>query len=249
MQHDMTESESSWWRWLIEVRRALLRSLALYLLWVALLFPFARPLYTVFAGPLLRELPSHSQLIALNLLSGFWVPIELCLVLALLLTVPWVLLEVWWFIKPGLYQRERRWFRNSLCLSVLLFWAGAIFAYEVVLPLLIHFLLAVAPIQVQMMPDIALYTNFALRLLLSFGFAFELPLLMVILVHCHCLTGSQLRSWRRYVLVAAFVIGMILAPDPFSQCLLAVPLYGLYELGLCFARPRLTREKTGSIIS
>lgn len=227
------------WRWLLEIRRHLLRSFMVFAMVALALFPFSTAIYTVFAKPLLQALPLHCQLIALNLLNGFWVPIELCLTLAFLLTLPWWLLESWWWIKPGLYRHERRWLKHSLWLAWSLFWIGVLFAYGIVLPLMIQFLIHATPAAVMMMPDIALYTSFALRLLLSFGFAFELPLVMMIVVHYQCLSITRLKSWRRYAIVATFVVGMILAPDPVSQCLMALPLYGLYELGLCIAKPKL----------
>lgn len=228
-------------RWLIDIRRRLLRSFLVFILVAIGLFPWAKPIYTVFARPLLQALPLHSQLIALNLLNGFWVPIELCLMLAFLVTLPWGLLELWWWMKPGLYRHERRGLGHSLWLAWVLFWVGVLFAYAVVLPLMIQFFIHAAPAAMVMMPDIALYTHFALRLLLSFGFAFELPLVMMVLVYYQCLSKQQLKSWRRYVIVATFIVGMILAPDPVSQCLMALPLYALYELGLCFAKPKLER--------
>ena len=220
------------WQSLAECRKRLLRSLLLSLFVAIVLFTFARTLFTTFTKPLWSQLPPSSQLIAVNLFSGFWVPVELSLVLALVLTMPWWLLELWWLVKPGLYRAERIWLKRALWVSIGLFWLGVVFAYLIVLPLMIHFFLAIAPISVVMMPDIALYWSFALRLLLSFGLLFELPLLIVLLVKLNWLSRARLQSYRRYVIVLAFVIGMIVAPDPLSQCLLALPLYGLFELGL-----------------
>lgn len=221
---------------LAEGRRRLLRSLVLSLTVAVVLWPFSRDLFGYFTAPLWRQLPPQSHLIAIDLCSSFWVPIELSFCLALMLTVPWWLLELWWWVSPGLYRQERRCLRRALCLSFGLFWLGVGFAYEVILPLMIGFFLHAAPVQVVMLPDIAVYLAFSLRLLLSFGIFFELPLLIYVLVRSAWVSKARLASGRRYVCVAAFVVGMMVAPDPFSQCLLALPLYGLYEVGLYFAR-------------
>lgn len=231
----MVDTVNHAWQWLAECRLRLLRCIAITFGVGLGVFPFGRFLFTQFSEPLWRQLPPSSQLIAVDLFSGFWVPIEFCGIVALLLSAPWWLLEFWWMVKSSLYRAERQWLRRGLCLSLGLFWLGVSFAYLIVLPGMIHFFLATVPREVVMMPDIAIYTGFSLRLLLSFGFLFELPLLLVLVVKMGWLSKRRLQSWRRYVIVLAFVVGMIVAPDPFSQCLLALPLYGLYELGLWFA--------------
>ncbi len=218
---------------LMIVRRHLLRSLAVTGLVTLALLPLARPLFTRFMQPLWQHLPTNSQLIAVDVFSGFWVPVELSMLLALFITLPWWLLECWWWIAPGLYRSERRLLKGILCAGMLLFVVGVSFAYLFVLPLMIHFLVVMAPTKLSLMPDVVIYLAFSVRLLVCFGVLFELPLVMVSLVYLQWIERERLKRWRRYVLVGAFIIGMLVAPDPLSQCLIALPLYALYELGLC----------------
>lgn len=226
----------SYRHWFLEIRRRLLRSSGVTLLTAVLLLPLAKTLFVCFAQPLWQQLPANSQVIAIQLLSGFWLPFEVSLLLALWLTIPWWLLELWWLCKPALYRRERYALARSLLLAWFLFSLGMCFAYAWLLPMTVHFLTAMVPAPVVMMPDIALYTGFALRLLLSFGVLFELPLLIIASVRFQWLSLQRIKAWRRYMVVWAFVVGMIIAPDPLSQCLIALPMYGLYEIGVYFAK-------------
>ncbi|BCX82355.1 sec-independent protein translocase protein TatC [Methylomarinovum caldicuralii] len=223
---------------LIELRSRLLKSIAVVLLAFAGLAPFADRIYTYLAGPLLRHLPESSTMIAIDVASPFLTPFKLALVVAIFLTLPFSLYQVWAFIAPGLYRHEKRLLLPLLFFSTVLFYAGAAFAYFVVLPLVFRFMTATAPEGVAVMTDIARYLDFVLTLFFAFGVAFQVPIVTIVLVWSGITTREKLARARPYVIVAAFVIGMLLTPpDVISQTLLALPMWLLYELGLLFSRP------------
>jgi len=175
-------------------------------------------------------------MIAIEVASPFLIPFKLTLVLALFLAMPMVLYQMWSFIAPGLYKHERRLVSPLLVSSTLLFYAGAAFAYFVVFPLVFAFFTATAPDGVSVMTDISRYLDFVLTLFFAFGAAFEVPIVVVLLVWTGMATQQGLREKRPYVIVGAFVLGMILTPpDVISQTLLAVPVWLLFELGVYFS--------------
>ncbi|HEB76986.1 MAG TPA: twin-arginine translocase subunit TatC [Methylothermaceae bacterium] len=223
---------------LIELRSRLLKIIAVVLLAFLGLAPFADRIYTYLAGPLLKHLPEQSTMIAIDVASPFLTPFKLALVVAIFLTLPFSLYQIWAFVAPGLYRHEKRLLLPLLFFSTLLFYAGAAFAYFVVLPLVFQFLTATAPQGVAVMTDIARYLDFVLTLFFAFGLAFQVPIATIVLVWSGITTRESLARKRPYVIVAAFVIGMLLTPpDVISQTLLAVPMWLLYELGLLFSRP------------
>ena len=222
---------------LIEIRRRLLRFLLVLLFVFFILFYFAGDLYSLIAAPLLAYLPKGDSLIAIGVSSTIFAPMKLTLVCALLLSVPVLLYELWGFIAPGLYQHERRWVLPLLLVSTLLFAAGLLFAYYLVLPLVFRFLLHYVPVGVRLMPDISYYLSFVIKLLFAFGFAFEVPVVVMLLVATRVTTCERLARARPTIIVLAFVLGMLLTPpDVVSQVLLALPLWLLFELGLLGAR-------------
>ena len=223
---------------LIELRSRLLKIITVVLLAFLGLAPFADRIYTYLAGPLLKHLPEQSTMIAIDVASPFLTPFKLALVVAIFLTLPFSLYQIWAFVAPGLYRHEKRLLLPLLFFSTLLFYAGAAFAYFVVLPLVFQFLTATAPQGVAVMTDIARYLDFVLTLFFAFGLAFQVPIATIVLVWSGITTRESLARKRPYVIVAAFVIGMLLTPpDVISQTLLAVPMWLLYELGLLFSRP------------
>ncbi len=229
---------------LIELRSRLLRIVAVVLVAFLGLAPFADRLYTYLAGPLLRHLPADSTMIAIDVASPFLTPFKLALVVAIFATLPVTLYQVWGFVAPGLYRHEKRLLLPLLVASTLLFYAGAAFAYFVVLPLVFQFMTATAPQGVAVMTDISRYLDFILTLFFAFGVAFEVPIATILLVWSGITTRESLARKRPYVIVAAFVIGMLLTPpDVISQTLLAVPMWILYELGLLFSRPFVPDRK------
>ena len=223
--------------YLIEVRKRLLRALCAILCIFAVLFYFSHDLYALLAEPLLRYLPQDHSMIATEITSSFLTPLKLTLVCSILLAVPILLYELWGFIAPALYTHERKWVIPLLLLSTFLFFAGILFAYYVVFPLVFSFFINSAPTGVKVMPDISRYLDFALKLFFAFGCAFEVPIAVLLLVWTGVTTPSRLAHKRPYVVVLAFILGMLLTPpDVISQILLAIPLWLLFELGVFAAR-------------
>ncbi|MCX8048519.1 MAG: twin-arginine translocase subunit TatC [Methylohalobius sp.] len=221
---------------LIELRSRLLKIIAVILVAFVGLAPFSDRLYTYLAGPLLKHLPTGSSMIAIDVASPFLAPFKLALVTAIFATMPFSLYQMWAFVAPGLYRHERRVLLPLLVASTLLFYLGAAFAYFAVLPLIFKFMTATAPQGVAVMTDISRYLDFILTLFFAFGVAFEVPIATILAVWSGMTTRAALADKRPYVIVAAFVIGMILTPpDVVSQTLLAVPIWLLYELGLLFS--------------
>ena len=222
---------------LIELRTRLLRAVAGLVLVFVCLLPFANRLYALLAQPLLEKLPKGGQLIATEVASPFFAPIKLTFFVALVVCMPWLLYQLWAFVAPGLYRREKKLALPLLGSSLLLFYAGCAFAYFVVLPSVFTFLNKVTPAGVAMMTDITAYLDFVLVVFLAFGASFELPVALVILVLLGWVTPAQLREWRGYAVVGIFVIAaLITPPDVISQLLLAVPMMLLYEAGIIAAR-------------
>jgi sec-independent protein translocase protein TatC len=221
---------------LIELRDRLLRIVLVVAVVFLALMPFANTLFSELSGPLTSQLPEGNSMIAIEVASPFLIPFKLALVLALFIAMPFVLYQVWAFVAPGLYRHERRLVMPLLVSSTVLFYAGAAFAYYVVFPLVFKFLTATAPEGVSVMTDISRYLDFVLTMFFAFGAAFEVPVLTVLLVWTGMVTPDGLRQKRPYVIVGAFVIGMLLTPpDIISQTLLAIPILLLFELGIVFS--------------
>ncbi|TXI44561.1 twin-arginine translocase subunit TatC [Methylophilus sp.] len=222
---------------LIELRNRLLRAVIGWLLAFVALFPFADRLYTLLAAPLLAKLPQGAQMIATAVTTPFFVPMKVTMLTAFLIALPWMIYQGWAFVAPGLYTHEKRLIRPLLASAVVLFFIGMAFAYFVVFPVVFGFLVGSAPAGVAVMTDIAEYLDFVIGLFLAFGFAFEVPIAVVLLALMGWVTQAQLKESRSYVIVGAFVLGAIFTPpDIVSQCMLAIPLWLLYELGLLVVR-------------
>jgi sec-independent protein translocase protein TatC len=221
---------------LIELRDRLLRIVLVIAVVFLALLPFSNFLFSSLSGPLISHLPEGSSMIAIEVTSPFLIPFKLTLVLALFIAMPFVLYQLWAFVAPGLYQHERRLVLPLLASSVVLFYAGAAFAYFVIFPLIFAFFTSTAPEGVSVMTDISRYLDFVLTLFFAFGAAFEVPVVTVLLVWTGVVTQDGLRQKRPYIIVIAFVIGMVLTPpDVISQTLLAIPMWLLFELGLFFS--------------
>ncbi len=222
---------------LLELRDRLLKIVWGVLLVFLPLMAFAKDIYAWLAQPLLRMLPEGTSMIATEVASPFFTPIKLAALVAFVLAMPWVLYQVWAVVAPGLYKNERRLVVPLLASSTLLFYAGIAFAYFLVLPTVFKFIIGIAPEGVAVMTDIAKYLDFVLALFLAFGFAFETPVALVLMVKTGFVTPAKLGEMREYVLVGAFVVGAIFTPpDIVSQIMLAVPVYLLYELGIVASR-------------
>ena len=233
---DLDENEQPLLFHLIELRDRLLRMVLVVAVLFVMLVPFSSTLFSMLSGPLLAHMPEDGSMIAIEVASPFLIPFKLTLFLALFIAIPYVLYQLWSFVAPGLYRHERRLVVPLLVSSTLLFYAGAAFAYFVVFPLVFAFFTAAAPEGVSVMTDISRYLDFVLTLFFAFGAAFEVPVVTVLLVMTGMTTQKALREKRPYVIVGAFVLGMLLTPpDVISQTLLAVPVWLLFELGLYFS--------------
>jgi len=231
------DPQESFMSHLIELRMRLMRSIIAVVIVVVVLFPFAKDIYALLAQPLLRVLPAGSTMIATDVTGTFLVPLKVTLMTAFLIALPFVLWQAWAFVAPGLYQHEKRLVVPVLVSSCLFFALGMSFAYFFVFPVAFGFFAGYTPAGVQMMTDIDKYLSFVMTMFIAFGLTFETPVVVVVLVRMRVVSLDKLKSIRPYVIVGAFVIGAIFTPpDVISQCLLAVPLWLLYELGLQLAR-------------
>ena len=201
------------------------------------LFSFSNEIYLYISEPLRQYLPASSSMIATDVTSPFLTPFKLTLMLSLFAAMPYVLYQVWAFVAPGLYKREKKIVIPLFCSSVILFYAGMAFAYYVVFPLVFMFFTSVGPEGVSIMTDIRSYLDFVLKLFFAFGISFEIPIAVVILSWMGAVDPDNLAKKRPYVFVLCFVFGMLLTPpDILSQTLLAIPMWLLFEIGIMFGR-------------
>lgn len=221
---------------LIELRARLLNSVVALLLVFICLFPWASDLYALLAQPLLAKLPQGGQMIATDVTTPFFVPLKVAMMAAFIITLPYILYQVWRFVAPGLYAHEKRLVVPLIVASTVLFFCGMSFAYFVVFPVVFGFITAAAPQGVAVMTDIDKYLSFVLAMFMAFGITFQVPVAVVLLVRMGIVTVEKLREVRPYVVVSAFVVGAILTPpDVVSQFMLAMPLWLLYEAGIVVA--------------
>ncbi|MBS3964754.1 MAG: twin-arginine translocase subunit TatC [Methylomonas sp.] len=233
---------------LIELRNRLLKVVLCVLLVFIGTAVYANDIYHYLADPLLKHMPVGSTMIAIDVASPFFTPIKLAFVVAVFISVPFILYQFWGFVAPGLYRNEKIMVLPLLLASTLLFYAGAAFAYFLVFPLVFGYLTAAAPEGVAVMTDIATYLDFVLSIFFAFGISFQVPILTIVLVWTGIMTPASLAEKRPYIIVGVFTIAMFLTPpDALSQTLLAVPMWMLFESGLLFSRffvrkPELTEE-------
>jgi sec-independent protein translocase protein TatC len=234
---ETSDTQESFLSHLIELRTRLMRAIIAVVVALAALFPFAKDIYGLLAQPLLRVLPQGATMIATDVTGTFLVPLKVTLMAAFMIALPYVLWQAWAFVAPGLYQHEKRLVLPVVVSSCLFFLFGMSFAYFFVFPVAFGFFAGYTPAGVQMMTDIDKYLSFVLTMFVAFGITFETPVVVVVLVRMRVVSLEKLKSVRPYVIVGAFVIGAVFTPpDVISQCLLAVPLWLLYELGLLLAR-------------
>ena len=222
---------------LVELRSRVLRIVLSVLVVFLCLFYFANDIYAFISEPLRSILPEGGQMIATEVASPFLAPFKLTLFTAFLVSVPYILYQIWSFIAPGLYAHEKKLAFPLLGSSIVLFYAGMAFAYYAVFPLLFAFFTAAAPEGVAVMTDINSYLSFVLKLFFAFGIAFEIPVATVLLVLAGITSVEGLVAKRQYVILGCFVAGMLLTPpDVFSQTLLAIPMWLLFEVGILISR-------------
>jgi sec-independent protein translocase protein TatC len=221
---------------LVELRGRLLKTAAAVVVVFVVLLPFSRWIFSTVSAPLREFLPDN-QMIATEVASPLLTPFKLTFFVALFIAMPVVLYQVWAFVAPGLYRKEKRFAFPLLATSIVLFYLGVAFAYYVVFPLMFGFFTAIAPEGVEVMTDISHFLSFITLIVLAFGIAFEVPVATVLLVWTGLTNVQKLSKARPYVFLTAFIVGMFLTPpDVISQTLLAVPVYLLYECGIVMSR-------------
>jgi sec-independent protein translocase protein TatC len=221
---------------LIELRSRLIRAIVGVLIVFLCLVNWARDIYTLLAAPMLAALPQGGHMIATDVAGAFLVPMKVTLMVAFVLSLPWVLYQAWAFVAPGLYAHERKLVLPLIAASVVLFFMGMAFAYFVVFPTVFGFVNKFAPEGVAVMTDIDKYLSFVMTTFLAFGLTFEVPIIVIVLVRVGIVKIEQLKEARRYVIVGAFVVAAVFTPpDVVSQFLMAIPLLLLYEVGIFMA--------------
>lgn len=244
-EHETTDTPQPLVAHLTELRTRLLHSVLVVLLIFLALFYFSSDIYALVSEPLRAVLPEGSNMIATGVVSPFFTPFKLTLVVSIFVAMPYLLFQLWSFIAPGLYRNEKRIALPMLFSSVVLFYAGIAFAYYVVFPLIFGFFSGLPLTGVAYTPDIADYLDIALKLFFAFGLAFEIPIAIVLLISTGITTPQALAAKRPYIIVGCFIIGMLLTPpDVISQSLLAGPMWLLFEIGLLVGR--LIRRKSDS---
>ena len=231
---------------LLELRNRLLIIISTVGICALLLTPFANNIYNFLAMPLLNVLPEGSSMIAVDVASPFLAPFKLILLLSIAITFPVSIYNFWAFVAPGLYKNEKKFVIPILISSTLLFYLGIVFAYYIVFPLIFSFFTSIAPEGVQIATDISSFLNFVIKIFFAFGLAFEVPIITLIVIIFEISTVESLSKKRPYIIVIAFILGMVLTPpDIISQILLAIPIWLLFELGL-FLAYLITRNKAKS---
>ena len=229
---------------LVELRTRLLRCIICILFVLAGLLFFSNDIYHIVANPLISQLPKGSSMIATDIAAPFFTPIKLTAVISIFISIPYILYQVWGFIAPALYQHEKRLIMPLIISSTVLFYIGIAFAYFAVFPLAFYFFIHTAPVDVAINTDITKYLDFVMTLFIVFGFAFEVPVAIILLCWTGVTTPKNLRKKRPYIIVGVFAVAMFVTPpDVFSQILLAVPICLLFEIGTFFARFYQPRKK------
>ena len=189
------------------------------------------------SDPLIELMPVGSKMIATEVASPFIAPLRVTIYTALLISVPYFFIELWGFIAPGLYKKEKAFVAPLIISSTILFYFGIIFAYFVVSPIILSFFISAAPDSIQVMTDINKYLDFILKLFFAFGFAFEIPVATFLLITTGLISKERIKKMRPYLIISFFIIGMFLTPpDIFSQLFLAIPMWVLFEIGLLISR-------------
>ena len=232
---------------LIALRRCLLRAFVAVGIAFVPMAVFANEIYAFVAAPIMENLPNDGQMLATEVASPFLTPFKLAAYAALFLAIPYVLHQLWSFVAPGLYLREKKFAAPMLISSILLFYLGMVFAYFIVFPLVFAFFAATTPEGVTWMADINSYLGFVVKLFLAFGIVFEIPIATMLLILAGFTTPESVAKKRPYVIVGCFVIGMLLTPpDVISQVLLAIPSWILFELGIILSRIVVRRSPAKS---
>jgi len=222
---------------LIILRKHVFRIVVVLLLLFFCLLPFANTTYQLLSEPLRAQLPIHSTMIATDVTATFMAPFKLNFFVALLLAMPFILYQLWSYVQPALYQKEKAFALPMLIGSIALFYIGIAFSYYVALPSILHFFIHISPETVAPMTDINSYLSFCLKLFLVFGFTFEIPMITLLSVLIGIVTTQQLVAKRRFIIVGCFFIAMFVTPpDALSMIMLAIPMWMLFEFGLLLSK-------------
>ncbi|MEO5691847.1 MAG: twin-arginine translocase subunit TatC [Usitatibacter sp.] len=229
----MSDSQETFLSHLIELRKRLVWALMVYAVACVPTLYYSAELYDLLAAPLMRNLPEGARMIATGVISPFLIPMKIAFMAGLVLALPFLLYQAWAFVAPGLYMHEKKLALPLVVSSTVLFLAGMAFCYFIVFGKVFAFIASFAPKSISVAPDIEAYFNFVLGMFLAFGLAFEVPVVVVVLVLTGLVTVEQLREWRGYVVVGVFIIAAVVTPpDVVSQIALAVPMCILYEVGI-----------------
>ena len=219
---------------LIEMRDRLLRAVILIAVAFVCLFPFAKNIYNWLAAPLVDQ---GQEMLIIGPVAPFLIPMKLTLMVAFLIALPYLFYQLWSFVAPGLYKHEKRLVYPLIASSIFLFYLGIAFVYYLLLPMMFKIIPQFAPEVATFSPDIAQYLDFTIMMFMAFGFGFEMPIATILLISTGMTTAEELKKKRPYVIVGAFIMGMLLTPpDVISQIMLAIPMWLLFELGLIFSK-------------
>jgi sec-independent protein translocase protein TatC len=244
----MDDAQETFLSHLIELRQRLVRSLIAVGIAALPTLYFSAELYDLLAMPLISSLPQGSRMIATGVITPFLIPMKIAFMAALLAALPYVLYQAWAFVAPGLYAHEKRLVLPLVVSSTLLFLAGMLFCYFIVFRKVFAFIARFAPKSISVAPDIEAYFNFVLGMFVAFGLAFEVPVVVVVLMMTGIVSVEQLREWRGYVVVAIFIVAAIVTPpDVVSQISLAIPMCLLYEIGIFFGNMIVRRRKDAQL--
>ena len=236
MTSERKKEEMTFVQHLVELRDKLLHSVIAILLIFIGIFPFANEVYGFIAAPIINVLPADTNITAIGVISPFLTPLKMALIFSVYLAMPYLLFQIWSFIAPALYKHEKQMIVPLIVSSTILFYAGILFSFYVVFPVIFGFLSSVGPSIVDFTPDIQYYLDFVLKVSFAFGVAFEVPIATILLIMFNITTVEKLKNNRPYVIIGAFVLGMLLTPpDIISQVLIAIPMWLLFEAGLIFA--------------
>lgn len=229
---------------LIELRAHLIKICIAVLIIFLALVGYSRELYDFLSDPLVAQLPANSTMIATDITSNFMAPIRLTIFVAAFTAMPYILYQIWSFVAPGLYKKEKKVTIPVLLSSIFLFYTGVAFAYFVVLKSVLKFFILFAPQNVIPMTDIDSYLSFALKLFMVFGLTFEIPVVTLLLIMIGLVSTKSLEDKRRFIIVGCFAIAAVVTPpDGISMLLLAIPMWLLFELGVLLAKILIKEER------
>jgi sec-independent protein translocase protein TatC len=208
-------------------------------------YVFAKQLFSFLILPLTKVLPDDSRLIFTNLPEMFIAYIKVALVAGIILAIPIIFYQLWMFLAPALFQKEKRYIIPFVLFSSILFSAGALFGYLVVFPYGFKFFVSFATEDIQALPSVKQYFSFAIRLLLAFGLVFEMPIVILFLTKIGLITPDSMKKFRKFAILCAFILSAILTPpDVATQLMMALPIIILYEISI-FLSKAIYRKKEG----